>query len=431
MEDGSFTLKIESMAYGGSGVGRREDGKVVFIPRVIPGEKVVAAIKKEHKSYIEAEVKELLEESPYRVTPPCPHFLDCGGCDWQHIMYSEQIALKQGILKSQILAKIPRMDLSFDNPVISSKEYGYRCHAIVQCTHKDGFDIGFFKKQSNIITSFDQCLILNERCQAVLNQIREMLREHLIAGLDFIEIHAPMDEVLVRAFVKGALSNGDLDFFKRVYNIVALSGLSISSMDGLWHEHVFGKHLCSYDITVHDRKVVLASSFGGFIQANMFMNQRLVEFVHDSTKGSKKLIDLFCGAGNFAIPLSFNADEVLAVEQDEGLIKAGADCARRNGCRNIRFINEKAARTLKWLEKEGVPFDSVVLDPPREGARDIAHILPRMKMTKVVYISCNPSTLARDLAILIHEGFRLKILRFFDMFPQTFHIESVSVLERT
>jgi 23S rRNA (uracil1939-C5)-methyltransferase len=430
MEDGYFALQIESMAYGGSGVGRREDGKVVFIPRVIPGEKVAATVRKEHKSYIEAEVKELLEASPCRVTPPCPYFYECGGCDWQHIMYREQIALKQGILKAQIVAKNPKTDFFFDNPEISPKEFGYRCHAVVQCMHKDGFDLGFFRKQSNTVTPFDQCLILNEHCQTVLNQLRKLLRDHLIAGLDFIEIHAPMDEVLVRVFLKGALSKDALDFFQGVYRVIALSGLSIFSKDNLWHEHVFGKRFCSYDITVHGGKVMLAGSFGGFIQANMYMNQRLVEYVHNSTKGSKKLIDLYSGAGNFSIPLSFQADEVLAVEQDEGLVKAGADLARKNGCRNIRFINEKAARTLKWLEKEGVSFDAVVMDPPREGAQEIVRIIPRMKMNKVVYISCNPSTLARDLAILIKEGFKLKSARFFDMFPQTFHIESVSVLER-
>ena len=257
MEDGNFALQIESMAYGGSGVGRRDDGKVVFIPRVIPGEKVVAAIIKEHKSYIEAEVKELLEVSPYRVMPPCPHFIDCGGCDWQHIIYSEQIGLKQGILNAQIRAKIPQTDLSFDNPVISSKEYGYRCHSIVQCEHKEGSEIGFFRKESNTVIPFDQCLILNERCRAVLNQIRAMLRDYLIAGLDSIEIHAPMDEVLVRAFVKGSLSKDDLDFFKKVYQTLSLSGLSIFPIDELWHEHVFGKRLCCYDITVYDRKVLV------------------------------------------------------------------------------------------------------------------------------------------------------------------------------
>jgi 23S rRNA (uracil1939-C5)-methyltransferase len=430
MDAARFTLTIESMAYGGNGVGRREDGKVVFIPGVVQGEKVVAAITKEHKSYIEAEMKEILEASPNRVIPPCPHFIDCGGCDWQHIIYSEQIALKQGILNAQLRAKNPQIDLPFDNPAISSKEFGYRCHAIVQCTHKDGFETGFFRKQSNTITPFDQCLMLNERCQTVLNQLREMFKDHLMAGLKAIEIHAPMDEVIVRAFVKGALSSDDLDFLRRVYNAASLSGLSIYSMDKLWHEHVFGKRFCFYDIMVHDRKVVLAGSFGGFIQANMFVNQKLVEYVHDSISGSKKLIDLYSGSGNFGIPLSFKADEVLAVEMDEGLVKAGADIARRNGCRNIRFINEKAARTLKWLEKEGIPIDTAVLDPPREGARDIVHILPRMKMNKVVYVSCNPSTLARDLAILVQEGFRLTNVRFFDMFPQTFHIESVSILNR-
>ena len=139
---------------------------------------------------------------------------------------------------------------------------------------------------------------------------------------------------------------------------------------------------------------------------------------------------MYSGSGNFGIPLSSHADEVLAVEQDPDLVKAGAAIARKNGCRNIRFLNEEAAITLRWLEQEGVTFDIVVLDPPREGARDVVQILSKMKIGRIVYISCNPSTLARDLAVLIQEGFRLKSIRYFDMFPQTFHIESISILER-
>jgi 23S rRNA (uracil1939-C5)-methyltransferase len=418
------------MAYGGKGVGRRGDGKVVFIPEVIPGETVAAYVVKEHTSYVEANLKELFEASQFRVKAPCPYFTICGGCDWQHIVYPEQIAIKQEILKSQIQVKNPNTELCFEEPVISSKEYGYRCHAVVQCTNVDGFEVGFFRKRSNAVVPIKRCLILNERCQTVMDQMSEMLRTHPISDLCSLEIHAPQDEVLVQVIMKGRPLKNDVDFLRRVYLDVALSGLSYFPKNDPGRRRIFGQRVCSYEIALYDKKVSLASSFGGFIQANMEVNQELVACILDCATGSHRLLDLYSGSGNFGIPLSSHVDEVLAVEQDPDLVKAGAAIARENGCRNIRFLNEEAAITLRWLEQEGVTFDIVVLDPPREGARDVVRTLSKMKIGRIVYISCNPSTLARDLAVLIQEGFRLKSIRYFDMFPQTFHIESVSVLER-
>ena len=418
------------MAYGGKGVGRRGDGKVVFIPMVIPGETVAAYTVKEHNSYVEADMKELFEASRFRVTAPCPYFTICGGCDWQHIIYPKQIAIKQEILRSQIQVKNPKTELCFEEPVVSSREYGYRCHAVVQCTNKAGFEVGFFRKRSHAVVPIKRCFILNERCQTVLDQMSEMLRTHPISDLCSLEIHAPQDEVLVQVIMKGRPLKSDVDFLRSVYQDVAVSGLSYFLKDDPGSRRIFGQSFCSYEIAVSDRKVSLASSFGGFIQANMEVNQELVAYTLDCATGSHRLLDLYSGSGNFGIPLSSHADEVLAVEQDPDLVKAGAAIARKNGCRNIRFLNEEAAITLRWLEQEGVTFDIVVLDPPREGARDVVWILSKMKVGRIVYISCNPSTLARDLAVLIREGFRLKSIRFFDMFPQTFHIESISVLER-
>ena len=418
------------MAYGGKGVGRRGDGKVVFIPMVIPGETVAAYTVKEHNSYVEADMKELFEASRFRVTAPCPYFTICGGCDWQHIIYPKQIAIKQEILRSQIQVKNPKTELCFEEPVVSSREYGYRCHAVVQCTNKAGFEVGFFRKRSHAVVPIKRCFILNERCQTVLDRMSEMLRTHPISDLCSLEIHAPQDEVLVQVIVKGKPQKSDVDILRWMYQDVALSGLSYFPKNGPGSRRIFGQRFCSYEIAVSDRKVSLASSFGGFIQANMEVNQELVAYVLNCATGSHRLLDLYSGSGNFGIPLSFHADEVLAVEQDPDLVKAGAAIARKNECRNIRFFNEEAAIALRWLEQEGVTFDIVVLDPPREGARDIVRILSKMKVGRIVYISCNPSTLGRDLAVLIREGFRLKSIRFFDMFPQTFHIESISVLDR-
>ena len=430
MESRHFIMRIDSLAYGGRGVGRRRDGKVVFVPMVIPGEMVSAVIKREHKGYVEAEAEEILDASPVRITAPCPHFSLCGGCDWQHIVYPEQVRFKQVILQEQIRAKCLIQDPCFEEPVISPNEYGYRCHAVVQCTYKDEFVSGFFRKLSNSIVSFKECIILNKHCQFVLDQVREVLKSHFLPEIDSLEIHAPREESLARVIVKQEKNACDRGLLRSISQSAGLKGISYFPRYNPKNEHIIGRRSCSYNVTVRGREIKLASSFGGFIQANWEVNQELVAYVIECAVPSNRLLDLYSGAGNFSIPLSFYSDEVFAVEQDGGLVKTGNVTARENGCSNIRFIHGDAMRALRQLKNEGTMFQTIVLDPPREGARDIVPLLPKMKVNRIIYISCNPSTLARDIAILVKGGFSLKKVCLFDMFPHTFHIESVSVLDR-
>lgn len=429
MSTAQCVISIDSLSYGGSGVGRRDDGKVVFVPLVLPGERVRVSVQREHKGYIEARMEDLLESSPWRVDPLCQYFPECGGCDWQHIAYAHQISQKQKIIEEQLERKgIPVAMM--EEPVHSSREIGYRCHAMVRCSLSGEFKCGFFRKQTNTIVPVEKCLILNDHSQDVIDRIRDVLGANPLFGLDSLEIHAPSDEVLVRTFLQGPAQRellGRLHFMQRS---MGLKGLSCMFQGGRGREFIFGDSSCSYEMSIRGRGIAFASSFGGFIQANLEVNRCLVEEVLDKASGSGTVLDLYSGSGNFGIPLSMYGEQVVAVEQDTMLMETGKTLARKNGCQGIRFFRDDAARAVKRLNREGKSFNTVVLDPPREGAREVARLLCHMKSDKIIYISCNPSTLARDLAELVQGGFSVKSVRIFDMFPQTYHIESITVLER-
>lgn len=430
MNDDQFTIQMDSMAYGGSGVGRREDGKVIFIPMVLPGETVKAVITRDYKSYAVAELKEVISASPSRITAPCVHFAACGGCDWQHIAYGEQVKLKQEILKAQFKSKSFEIDKEMKEPALSPEEYAYRCHAFLQSSYKDQFETGFFRKQSNSIVPIDRCLVLNIPVQEAMHKATEFIRENRLPNIVALEIHAPQERAIMRIHTDVSPSKAVLDALEVMQRSLHLEGLSVFPVHVPGKERNFGQRSCSYVLSILGRKVILESVMGGFIQANLNVNKQLIEHVAECVKGSGRILDLYSGSGNFGIPLSFHVQEVLAVEHDERLVKSGADLAQKNGSSNIRFLNEKVSRALKWLVQEGTTFDSVILDPPREGAKEAVFGISRMKVSKVAYVSCNPSTLARDCALLAKAGFKIKSIKLFDMFPQTFHIESVTVLER-
>ncbi|HWR67566.1 MAG TPA: class I SAM-dependent RNA methyltransferase [Desulfomonilia bacterium] len=424
-----FTVHIDSMTYGGRGVGRRRDGKVVFVPLVVPGEIVRVSLEREHKGYIEARMEDLVEASPWRVIPACPFFHDCGGCDWQHIAYSQQVFLKHAVMMEQLEGKGVDVSMMKD-PEPSPKATGYRCHTTIRCSPADGYRLGFFKRKSHALVPVESCLILNERCQYIFENILNILRKSPLVGLETLEIHAPSEEVLVRAFLQGTPGKEYLDRLGHMHRTLGLKGLSCLFSGSHNREYVFGDMFCSYELCLRERRIALASSFGSFIQANQEVNRALVTEVLAGISGARTLLDLFSGSGNFGIPLSLSVGRVMAVEKDPELVKAGRIFARKNGCTGIQFIKEDVVRALKRLTLDGLSFDAVVLDPPREGAREAVQVLVDMKIDRVVYVSCNPSTLARDLVLLVKGGFSVKSVRVFDMFPQTYHIESVTVLER-
>jgi 23S rRNA (uracil1939-C5)-methyltransferase len=222
----------------------------------------------------------------------------------------------------------------------------------------------------------------------------------------------------------------DREGLRALQQALGLQGLSAVFPGGRHTEYVLGGEFCSYEVQSSGRTLQLRSGFGAFIQANMAVNRSLVTHVCDALAGSEDILDLYSGSGNFSIPLSLCAGRVMAVEHDDLLVEAGMAAASDNGRENLRFVREDASTAVRRLAKQGRRFPAVVLDPPREGAREILPGILRLSPRKIAYISCNPSTLARDLAVLATEGYRVASLRLFDMFPQTFHIESVAVLEK-
>ncbi|HQI82549.1 MAG TPA: class I SAM-dependent RNA methyltransferase [Deltaproteobacteria bacterium] len=429
MSNWAGELKIDSMAYGGRGVGRRADGKVVFVPLVIPGEFVRVSTVREHRGYVDARLDEVIEASPGRVQPGCRHFPACGGCDWQHMAYDLQVMAKDAILQEQIEAKgiVPAR---LEEPVASPRAMGYRCHATLRCARSGAFQAGFFSKLSHTLVPVEQCPVLNDTCNETLHQLRVFFTRHPWAGIVDLEIHAPGEGALLRLGFRRPSVKTDRERLHALHQGLGLQGLSAVFSGGRHSEYVLGGEYCCYEVLASGKILQLRSGFGAFIQANMAVNQSLVAHVCDALSGSEDILDLYSGSGNFGIPLSLCAGRVLAVEHDDLLVEAGRAAARDNGRDNLRFLREGVSKTVQRLEKQGRRFHAVVLDPPREGVRGILPGIVRLQPQKIAYISCNPSTLARDLAQLAAGGYRVVSLRLFDMFPQTFHIESVAVLER-
>lgn len=430
MNPDTFTVTINSLSYGGRGVGRREDGKVVFVPSVIPGESVLVKVDKEYSSYCTADVMEILEKSPKRIEPKCPLFSVCGGCDWQHIAYSDQVYWKDAILYEEIKKALPQDEFIRQQSVPSRMDFGYRGHAILQCAYQPDFSMGFFMKRSNRVVEFDECPVLNPGTQRIIGGLKRILRENPLPGLSSIEIHAPQEE----SILLGRLDRTDpkmvLKVMEKIFKELDISGLSFAMLGPKRSDFVLGQKFCRYSLDIHGKKVHLSSGFGGFIQANDQVNTDLIEYVSYLASGSEYVLDLYSGAGNFSIPLSRVSSRVVGIEQSHKLVAQANVSAKKNRALNVKFMAMDAARAVESARDEQVAIDTVVLDPPREGAKDVARILPDLKARRIIYISCNPSTLARDLKPLVQSGYAVKNVKLFDMFPQTYHIESVTYLER-
>jgi len=407
-------------------VGRRADGKVAFVSHVMPGETVLARVEREHASYCTADALKILEPSPARVTPECPLFTRCGGCDWQHIPYDVQVAWKGRILSHEIARAAGLEGVASDDPVRSERPYGYRGHVVLQC---DGPELGFFRKGTNRLAAVESCPVLNPRLQGLIPGLRRIIGEEPLA-IRSLELHAPQEEVILQARCESSDGKAITKAMERMHRELGIDGVSFVSLRERRRDHVLGKRSCRYCLAVSGGRVEISCAFGEFIQANLPVNQAMVGHVVGLARGAERIVDLYCGSGNFSIPLAKSAREVVAVERSRGLVSHGRKSAARNGAGNVVFHDRDVAQALRDLGHELKGADAVVLDPPREGAKEAVRLLPELGATRIIYISCNPTTMARDLKPLLQAGYGLAGLRLFDMFPQTHHIESVVFLTR-
>jgi 23S rRNA (uracil1939-C5)-methyltransferase len=432
-----FTLRIEKLAFGGNGVGRI-DGKVCFVPYSCPGDELRVRIVSEKRSYLTARIVEMIAPSPDRVVPPCPLFGTCGGCAWQHIGYPRQLEAKRQILSETLWrgARVPT-DLVADT-VPSPLQFGYRSRVQFKLYGGDRLQIGFFRNGSHFVEDAAQgCPIALPAINDVLHGLREVLAI-------FPEPTA-VPQVNVDCAEQGCVgiinyTGRDPDraaaFFDRHAQMLKpLTGLYLQTGRKSTLAKVWGNGLLAYSLPADPTgtaSCTLSYRPGGFSQVNGPQNRALLQLIRNlaDLRGHERVLDLYCGNGNFSLPLAGEVKGITGIEEYEGSVAAAVDNGLRNGIDNAGFTVSDAAGAVRRLVANGERFDTVILDPPRTGAAETVRELHLLKPERIIYISCDPSTLARDCGLLAAEGYRVRTSIPVDMFPQTYHVESITLLQQ-
>ena len=431
--DGRQVLTIESLAFNGYGVGR-SDGRVFFVPFTAPGDEVECRIVRIRKNCIFAEVTQLLKGSPERRVPPCPVFGLCGGCHWQHLPYQLQTFWKGKIFREMLQrqAKVP--DSIFAPLIASPTEFNYRSRAQFKCRNTEqGMVMGFYRRQSHYVIDIPECPLMAPGINQAFKQFRKWLKDSPWAShIPQIDISTD-DRQKVRAVVHylGDIGESLAEYLR---DEAEKTNLSLFFQSG--RNHTLQKICGSDDLHLFplgvDVPLSLAFGPGSFSQVNLDQNRRLVREVIETAqlKGREKVLDLFCGIGNLSLPLAQTAAQVVGVENYPPAVAQAKHNAENNGFKNSFFQACCAEDFILQAGLENKNFDLVILDPPREGAYRGVKKLPQLNTERIVYVSCDPSTLARDLIPLIHQGYRVMKARVYDFFPQTFHIESMTLLKK-
>lgn len=422
-------LTIDRLAFGGNGVGRL-DGKAIFVPLTAPGDRIRCRIVKDKGRWAEGELVELLTPATERIIPPCPVFGRCGGCQWQFLPVEQQSRWKEEIFR-ELLIRQGGVDPAAILPlVVAPAPYSYRSRAQFKCSHSsNGFGLGFYRRASHVVEPIDHCPLVAPEINALLPELHQRLAISPAADqVSQIDLGVD-DDGAVRAVVHllpGAESpvTGALEPFART------AGFALFLQSGRQKLiPVCGE--AELVITCDQPPLRLAYGPGGFAQVNLTQNRALVAAAMAAAAlvGHERVLDLFCGMGNFSLPLARRCQAVIGVEDYAPAIAQAKRNARSNGSANARFLARPAEGALRTLSAEA-PFDLVFLDPPREGAASVCRELLELLPPRILYVSCDPATLSRDLKALLAHGYQLVSSQPFDFFPQTHHIESLTVLTR-
>ncbi|MDR2213844.1 MAG: 23S rRNA (uracil(1939)-C(5))-methyltransferase RlmD [Pseudomonadales bacterium] len=430
-----LTLHIDKLSHEGRGIAHHE-GRVIFVDGALPHETVLAQLSSQRGSYAEANTLEVLSASADRVTPPCPHFTQCGGCSLQHLSSAAQLRFKDEALHERLshetgLAAYQRL------PVLSGEVLGYRRKARLALRYvakKQRVLVGFRERQGNFITDMQSCAVLDPRVGTLLVQLSEL------AGAMHARESVPQIEVALGdtdtsehgALVVRHLQPLSASDTERLIAFGMAQGLSIylqpkgpDSVHKLYPQG--GAERLYYRLPAYNLE--LAFHPLDFTQVNAGINRLMLDQALHllDPQAQDKVLDLFCGLGNFTLPLARRAREVLGVEGVAAMVRRGEENAARNGITNAAFVCADLSlppAQHPWLQQG---FDKVLLDPPRSGALEVLPALIAARPARIVYVSCNPATLARDAAVLHEHGYTLAAAGAMDMFPHTSHVEAMAL----
>ncbi len=424
---------IESLSHNGRGVARVE-GKVTFIDGALPGETVMFRYTGRRRSNDEGCVLEVMNPSTDRVAPRCAHFNLCGGCSLQHFEPGAQVEAKQQMLVEQ-LQRIGKVEAQQILPPLFGPRWGYRHKARLGVRFvkaKGRVLVGFREKHSSFIVDMQRCEVLHP---AVGERILDIAT--LVQSLQACRL-MPQVEVAVGDGVAALIfrhleplseeDSGRLAVFGEQTGLhVYLQPKGPDTVHLLWPE----QSQLSYRLPDFDLEFLFLPT--DFTQINSELNRAMVRqaLALLDPRPDERVLDLFCGIGNFSLPLARLAEEVIGVEGDAGLVQRAGENAARNNVENVTFHIADLTRDMTKASWSAGGFDKMLLDPPRSGALEILPQLAELEAGKIVYVSCNPATLARDAGELVNTwGYRLISAGVMDMFPHTAHMESIALFER-
>ncbi|HCM5083522.1 TPA: 23S rRNA (uracil(1939)-C(5))-methyltransferase RlmD [Klebsiella aerogenes] len=415
-----ITVTVNDLDPFGQGVARHQ-GKALFIPGLLPQEQAEVVLVEDKKQYARAQVKRRLNDSPQRVAPRCPHFGVCGGCQQQHA----SIELQQQS-KRAALSRLMKRDV---DDIIAAEPWGYRRRARLSLNYQpktQQLQMGFRKANSSEIIDVVQCPVLVPLLEALLPAVRECLTSlQSQRQLGHVELVQADNGPLMVLRHTAALKAADKEKLERFSQTHGLSLYLAPQSEIL--EHIRGDEPW---YTSDGLRLVFSPR--DFIQVNDGVNQKMVRtaLAWLDIQPQDRVLDLFCGMGNFTLPLAKAAASVVGVEGVPALVAKGRENAALNGLQNVTFFHENLEEdvTRQAWAKHG--FDKILLDPARAGALGVmAHII-KLAPRRMVYVSCNPATLARDSEALLQAGYRIQRLAMLDMFPHTGHLESIVLFER-
>ncbi len=428
-------LTIESLSHEGRGVGR-VDGKTTFVDGALAGETVKMQYTFQRGKFDEGRVIEVIEASPLRVDAPCEYFGVCGGCSMQHLSNAAQIAHKQSILQEQLEHFAQVQPQEWLEP-LQADLLGYRRKARlgVRYVHKkERALIGFREKHSNFLADIEHCKILTDKVSQLLMPMSQLIGE--MEGRMFIpQIEVATGDNKVAMIVRHLkpMSQGDREkwvvFGQENDLAIYLQPKGPTTIHRIWpvtdEEAQLSYRLDEFDVELLQEPL-------DFAQVNASINQKMVPFALKllDVQPEDRVLDLFCGLGNFTIPLAKKAAYVVGIEGVQEMVERGTLNAKHNNLSNVEFHQADLTTDLSDMDWNQQQYSKVLIDPARSGALEVINNIVKFGAEKIVYVSCNPATLARDTGELVKSGYKLVKAGVMDMFPHTTHVESIALFEK-
>ncbi|WP_114786994.1 23S rRNA (uracil(1939)-C(5))-methyltransferase RlmD [Vibrio tetraodonis] len=416
-------LKIEKLDHHGAGIAY-QNKKPIFVEGALPGEEVIAQLTESKSKFSRASLIKIQSASSQRIEPFCPHYSECGGCNMQHLSSENQWEYKQQTL-SQLMSKFARQTLELELPILSRTQ-GYRRRArvsVMQDKKTRQLQFGFRKKNSNNIVNLTHCPVLEPDLNAILPDLSQLLQgfsqpEH-IGHVELVK--ADNTCILVLCHTK-ALPARD---HQSIIDFANAKQISLYLMPSSKDVEI----KCGESGVYQEIGLTIPFEPNNFIQVNQEVNAKMVTQALDwlALSSQDTVLDLFCGLGNFSLPMAKLVNSVVGIEGIDEMVEKAAHNAQINNLENATFFQANLEQDVSGEPWANQKFDKILLDPARAGANGVIEKISVFGATRIVYVSCNPATLARDSRSLLEQGYELKRLGMLDMFPHTSHLESMAL----